>query len=50
MRRDGENGNRKAVGRAASIFDHAHLDGAGENHFSTLGSNDRRPDTCGSVP
>jgi hypothetical protein len=41
-RRDSEDRNREAVGGAASIFDHAHLDGAGEDHVSTLGSNDRR--------
>jgi len=40
--RDCQNGNRKAVGRAASILDHAHLNGAGEDDFSPLGSDDRR--------
>ena len=45
--RDGEDGNREAVGGAVSIFDHAHLDRTGEYHFSTLGSNDRR---LGHIP
>jgi hypothetical protein len=38
----GQHRNPEAVGGAASIFNQAHLNGAGENHFSTLGSNDRR--------
>jgi hypothetical protein len=46
MRGDGENRNGEAVGGPASIFDHAHLDGAGKNHFSTPRSNDRRLRHC----
>ena len=42
MGRNGEHRNPEAVGGAASIFNHAHVNGARENHFSTLESNDRR--------
>ena len=42
MRWDGEHRNPEAVGGTATVFDHAHLDRAEENHFATLGSNDRR--------